>query len=164
MNPEDNARSYDKSNVRIYDSSSNKSINEVELEAATNATFDSWTQGARNLYKGARKLVEDLDDHSTLILTDIFGSDVAKEHSRRLEVEAKREADAGHVEAANHFKRRDLNISRSTLGENDSYTLNLSLDLKSQGQLDNDLKRLDVMSVAHPCKTFNELLKTQLGR
>jgi hypothetical protein len=164
MNPEHNDRSNARTDDRTNDRAGNKSINEVELEAATNATFDSWTQGARNFYKGARKLVEDLDDHSTLILTDIFGSDVAKEHSRRLEVEAKREADAGHVEAANHFKRRDLNISRSTLGENDSYTLNLSLALKSQDERDNDLKRLDVMSEAHPCKTFNELLQSQLGR
>ncbi len=79
------------------DKPSNKSIDNIELEAATNATFDSWTQGARDFYKGTRKLMEALDDHSCLIMTDIFGPGIAKEHSHNLEERAEREAEAGHM-------------------------------------------------------------------
>jgi hypothetical protein len=147
MNPEHN------------ESVSTKSINEVELEAATNATFDGWTQGARDFYKGACKLVENLDDHANLLMTDIFGSKIGQEHSRKLEEEARSEANAGHLQAANHFKRRDLNFSRSTLGENDNYTLNLTLDLRSEQEVERDENYLKLISVSHPTQRCDELLK-----
>jgi hypothetical protein len=145
MNPEHN------------DKVSSKPINEVELEDATNSTFNAWTQGARDLYKGFCKKVEDCDDHATMILTDIFGTNVAREHSRRLQEEARREADAGHTNAANHFKRRDLNFSRSTLGEFDGYTVNLNEGLKTEPAA-YSLTKLEQSMAAQPTEKLQLLL------
>jgi hypothetical protein len=116
-------------NLEHDDKFQTKAVTEIELEAATNSTFDAWTKNARNFYRDARKFTENLDDHTAMIMTDIFGPNVAKEHSRKLEAEAKREEEAGNTDAAKHYKRRDLNFSRSTVGEYNLYTVDLNNDL-----------------------------------
>lgn len=83
---------------------SSKSLNHLSLATAPSTTYDNLMQNARKFYKATGDLLEDLEKHSSIIMTDIFGSNTTREYSHRLADEARREADDCRRKAASALK------------------------------------------------------------
>lgn len=59
-----------------------------EMDSASNALFDDFSQGARQLFRGALQLAERTHDSSASFLSCFMGENAAEDHTMALEKEA----------------------------------------------------------------------------
>lgn len=105
-------------------------IAERELGDASNALFDEFSQGARQLFRGGLQLCESVHDASAGFLA--FGRENALEdHTKALERDAARALQRGDLQAAKHFIKRDIAFTMGTQGYDDADSQRLLKELRA---------------------------------
>lgn len=69
-----------------------------------------------NGFKTVASFAEDVNDGCTTLASNIFGDDIAKQHSSELSAQAELCLARGHSAAAEHLMRRNLRFAVSSLG------------------------------------------------
>ncbi len=100
-----------------------------EANSASDALFDEFSQGARNLFRGGLQLAERVHDSAAGFFA--FGNENAVEnHTKRLEKEAANALKRGDLSAAKHFIKRDIAFTMGTQGYDDDDSQRLLKELK----------------------------------
>lgn len=100
-----------------------------EMDDASNALFDEFSQGARQLFRGGLKLAEGIHDSAAGFFA--FGrKDALEDHTRQLEREAGKALKRGDLQAAKHFLKRDIAFTMGTQGFDDDDSHRLLKELR----------------------------------
>lgn len=125
-----------------------------EMDSASNALFDEFSKGARQLFRGALQLAERTDDSRASFLSTFMGEKSAEDHTKTLEKEAARAIKRGDLNAAKHFLKRDIVFTLGTQGYDDEDSLRLlkELEVVQKAEKQRDKERAAEKKAVKPSK------------
>ncbi len=100
------------------------------MSSASNALFDEFSQGARQLFNGVMRVAERMHDNEAANLATFFGESAAEQHTKNLEKEAARALQRGDLAGAKHFLKRDIAFTSWTQSMDDEDTQRLIKELQ----------------------------------
>lgn len=102
-----------------------------EANSASDALFDEFSRGAKELFRGGLQLTERVHDGSAAFFSTFLGEKAAENHTRNLEKQAAEALKNGNTDAAKHFLKRDLSFTGWTQSMDDEDTVRLQKELKA---------------------------------
>ncbi|PZM78812.1 MAG: hypothetical protein DKT66_23215 [Candidatus Melainabacteria bacterium] len=102
-----------------------------EANSASDALFEEFSRGAKELFRGGLQLTERVHDGSAAFFSAFLGEKAAENHTRNLEKQAAEALKHGNTEAAKHFLKRDLSFTGWTQSQDDEDTVRLQKELKA---------------------------------
>lgn len=126
-----------------------------EMDSASNALFDEFSQGARQLFRGALQFAERTHDGGATFLSAFMGEKSAEDHTKDLEKEAARALKQGDLNAAKHFLKRDIAFTMGTQGYDDEDSLRLlkELEVLQKAEKQRDKERAAEKKSVKPSKS-----------
>jgi hypothetical protein len=102
-----------------------------EANSASDALFEDFSKGAKELFRGGLQLTERVHDGSAAFFSAFLGEKAAENHTRNLEKQAAEALKHGNTDAAKHFLKRDLSFTGWTQSMDDEDTARLQKELKA---------------------------------
>lgn len=102
-----------------------------EANSASDALFEEFSRGAKELFRGGLQLTERVHDGSAAFFSTFLGEKAAENHTRNLEKQAAEALKHGNTDAAKHFIKRDLSFTGWTQSMDDEDTVRLQKELKA---------------------------------
>lgn len=102
-----------------------------EANSASDALFEEFSRGAKELFRGGIQLTERVHDGSAAFFSAFLGEKAAENHTRNLEKQAAEALKHGNTDAAKHFLKRDLSFTGWTQSQDDEDTVRLQKELKA---------------------------------
>jgi hypothetical protein len=100
-----------------------------EMQHASDEIFNEWTKGIKKSFCSAVATSENLSDQAAAMMTGLFGSKTALDHSKEIERCAQQSIESKDELGAKHFLKRDLAFSMWTLGYDNSQTKSIQSQL-----------------------------------
>lgn len=102
-----------------------------ESNSASDALFEDFSRGAKELFRGGLLLTERVHDGSAAFFSAFLGEKAAEDHTHNLEKQAAEALKHGNTDAAKHFLKRDLSFTGWTQSMDDEDTVRLQKELKA---------------------------------
>ncbi len=134
-------------------------IADKEMSSASNALFDEFSQGAKQLFNGVMRIAERMHDNEAANLATFLGESAAEQHTKNLEKEAARALKRGDLAGAKHFLKRDIAFTSWTqsLDDEDTQRLMKELDVIQKAEKQKEQEKAAERKSAKPSKASQSM-------